>query len=321
VGPLQENIAKAIVNIFETGRLLGNYASVVVAPHDRGHLTYGRSQTTLASGNLYVLISSYCAASGATFKDQLEPYLPRLQACDLTLDNDVDLKGYLAQAGGDATMRQTQDGFFDRAYWQPANRRAANASITTPLGIATIYDSTIHGNYAAIKTSTDAVLPLPRDEKDWVRKYIAIRRAWLANNINSGLRPTVYRMDELKRLVDAGNWGLEPSLSVRGITIASTSFDDPTRDVAGTPAIRSSAHDPDEVALSLKVPYLSGPPVTLVQHALVREGLLTEGSVDGVFGPFTSVLVKQFQARHGLMADGVVGPSTWSVVREVTSQA
>jgi len=184
VDPLQEKIAKSIVNIFETGRLLGNYASVVVAPNDSGHLTYGRSQTTLASGNLYVLISGYCAAPGAALKDQLEPYLTRLQACDLTLDNDVDLKRFLEQAGADPTMRQTQDGFFDRAYWQPANRRATNAGVTTPLGIATIYDSTIHGNYPAIKTSTDAVVPLPRDEKDWVQKYVAIRRAWLANNVN-----------------------------------------------------------------------------------------------------------------------------------------
>ena len=63
--PLQEQTAKAIVNIFETGRLKGDYASVVVASGDAGHLTYGRSQTTLASGNLYLLISSYCSAPGA----------------------------------------------------------------------------------------------------------------------------------------------------------------------------------------------------------------------------------------------------------------
>lgn len=48
---LQTSTAKAIVNIFETGRLLGNYGSVVVDPKDPGHLTYGRSQTTLASGD------------------------------------------------------------------------------------------------------------------------------------------------------------------------------------------------------------------------------------------------------------------------------
>jgi chitosanase len=59
--PLQENIAKAIVNIFETGRPRGTYDAVTVAPNDPGHLSYGRSQATLAGGNLFVLISKYCS--------------------------------------------------------------------------------------------------------------------------------------------------------------------------------------------------------------------------------------------------------------------
>ena len=46
----QEEASKAIVNIFETGRLKGNYGRVTVAANDPGHLSYGKSQTTLASG-------------------------------------------------------------------------------------------------------------------------------------------------------------------------------------------------------------------------------------------------------------------------------
>lgn len=316
--PLQEKIAKAIVNIFETGRLRGDYGSVVVAANDSGHLTYGRSQTTLASGNLYILISRYCAAPGAALSQELTPYLSRLQACDLTLDSDVELKRLLALAGADPTMVQTQDAFFDRSYWQPANIRAASASVKTPLGIATIYDSTIHGNYPAIKASADAVLPQPRDEKDWVRQYIALRRAWLANNTNPGLRPTVYRMDELKKLADTDKWDLEPPVTVRGITITKDSFDG-SADSVGAAPVRASAHDVDEVALTLQMPYRTGPAVTLLQHALAKEGLIAESDIDGVFGPFTSALVKRFQLNHGLVADGMVGPATWAIVRELTS--
>jgi chitosanase len=317
--PLQEQIAKGIVNIFETGRLLGDYSSVVVAPNDRGHLTYGRSQTTLASGNLYVLMSGYCSAPGAALAQQLSPYLPRLQSCDLTLDDDVDLRRLLEQAGADPAMRQAQDAFFDREYWQPATRRAIEAAVTTPLGVATIYDSTIHGNYVAIKTSADAVVPMPRDENAWVRQYITLRRAWLASNSNPGLRPTVYRMEELRKLADAGNWGLEPPLVVRGITITAASFA-PSVGVsqAGTPPVRASAHDAEEVTLSLRVPYQTGSSVVLLQHALIHDGLLAESDVDGVFGPLTSALVKQFQLNHGLGADGIVGPATWATVRQVT---
>ena len=56
---LQKQAAQAIVNIFETGSVRGNYADVTLLRGDSGQLTYGRSQTTLASGNLYLLIKSY----------------------------------------------------------------------------------------------------------------------------------------------------------------------------------------------------------------------------------------------------------------------
>jgi len=68
---LQKATAQAIVNIFETGSILGNYGAVTVIKGDSGHLTYGRSQTTLGSGNLYKLLLSYCRQSNALFAAQL----------------------------------------------------------------------------------------------------------------------------------------------------------------------------------------------------------------------------------------------------------
>lgn len=35
---------------------------------------------------------------------------------------------------------------------------------------------------------------------------------------------------------------------------------------------------------------------------------------DGIFGPVTEAKVKAYQKRHGLIADGMVGPKTWSVM-------
>ena len=52
----QKPTAQAIVNLFETGRVRGDYAGVTLIPGDTGHLTSGRSQTTLASGNLHLPI-------------------------------------------------------------------------------------------------------------------------------------------------------------------------------------------------------------------------------------------------------------------------
>ena len=56
---VQKRVSQAIVNIFETGKPGGKYGKVTLLPGDPGHLTYGRSQTTLASGNLYLLIKAY----------------------------------------------------------------------------------------------------------------------------------------------------------------------------------------------------------------------------------------------------------------------
>src|SRR5512139_3500789 len=77
---LQKRTAQAIVNIFETGRVRGDYAQVTLIPGDTGHLTYGRSQTTLASGNLYLLVRDYCETPGAALASGLQRYLSGLVA-------------------------------------------------------------------------------------------------------------------------------------------------------------------------------------------------------------------------------------------------
>lgn len=50
-----------------------------------------------------------------------------------------------------------------------------------------------------------------------------------------------------------------------------------------------------------------GPAVALVQQKV-------GAAVDGVFGNGTFKLVKRWQRRHGLKADGIVGPATWAAM-------
>lgn len=58
-----------------------------------------------------------------------------------------------------------------------------------------------------------------------------------------------------------------------------------------------------------------GASVTAVQGYLVSLGLLA-GRPDGVYGPRTREAVRSFQRQQGLVADGVVGPSTLDRLRQ-----
>lgn len=103
---LQKKSAHAIVNVFETSLPQGDYSKVTLLRNDPGHLTYGRSQTTLASGNLFLLIKAYCDAPDAEFGEELSAYLGRLEDIDLSLDRDMTLRPVLREAGGDAVILQ-----------------------------------------------------------------------------------------------------------------------------------------------------------------------------------------------------------------------
>ncbi|MBM4342979.1 MAG: peptidoglycan-binding protein [Deltaproteobacteria bacterium] len=58
-----------------------------------------------------------------------------------------------------------------------------------------------------------------------------------------------------------------------------------------------------------------GAEVRMVQTLLKKVGL-APGVIDGMFGPATHRAVVQFQEKRGLQADGIVGPDTWTALRE-----
>jgi len=303
----QKKTAQAVVNIFETGSAQGSYGSVTLIAGDTGHLTYGRSQTTLASGNLYLLIKDYCAAAGAQFARALNPYLAQLAARDTTLDTEMTFRGLLHAAGGDPVMQLAQDQFFDRVYWNPSVQDATNSAVNSALGTNVVYDSHIQGAWTVIRNLIDAAHgPVSRiGEQAWISAYVNERRNWLANHPNPALHPTVYRMDAFIQLINNGSWGLPLPLTVRGVLI--------TEDIlsAASPT-RPSAHTPDEGTLHLQAPPMQGDNVRALQQALVSAGFSV--AVDGVFQASTDAAVKQFQQQKGLTIDGIVGPATRSAL-------
>lgn len=301
---LQKAAAQAIVNVFETGSVRGDYARVTLLANDPGHLTYGRSQTTLASGNLFLLLSAYVEAPGAAFAGALRPYLGRLQSRDLTLDNDAGLRQVLRQAGKtDPVMQKVQDEFFDRVYWQPSVEAAARIQVQVPLGIAVIYDSTIHGSWGRMRDRTIQRVGAPAaiGERIWVREYVAERRGWLATHSNELLRRTVYRMDTFQDLMRRDNWGLALPLLAHGVLIRA---EDLLAPAVPTPPPSAEA----ERVLLLQDPHLQGDDVKALQRALSAAGFPL--GADGDFGPKTDAAVRAFQRAKGLRPDGKVGPAT-----------
>jgi chitosanase len=304
---MQKRAAQAIVNVFETGRAQGDYAQVTLLQGDSGHLTYGRAQTTLASGNLYLLVKAYCQTPAAELATALSEYLGRLEARDVNLDQDMHLRSLLRDAGRDPVMCEVQDGFFDRVYWAPAERAATGLGIGQALGVGVVYDSFIHGSWARMRDRT-----IERDgtvadlgEQAWIEHYVSVRREWLANHPNELLHRTVYRMDAFRELIEEGRWDLTLPFTCRGVVI-----DEHVLSFAPSPRA-DSAEDVAQL-MRLRAPFMRGEDVRRLQSALRDSGLALEA--DGVFGPATDAAVREFQVRHDLSVDGVVGPATRSAL-------
>ncbi len=307
---VQGRTAKAIVNIFETDRVLGDYANVTLIPGDTGHLTYGRAQTTLTSGGLHGLIRAYTLASGALFRRDLEPFLAALEARDLALDDDRYFRNLLSAAADDPVMRRTQDVFFDETYWRPAQQAAARDGIESALGAAVIYDSWVHGSWATLRARTNngAGVPGAIGERAWIGAYVLERRAWLADHRRADLRRTVYRMDAFLAMLDGGDWDLPLPLVVRRRAI----------DEAALAAVPEGVYDgppPRSRALRLTGPISRGLDVRLVQLALSRPGNGLAVSADGLYGRRSEDAVRTFQARNGLAATGAVDDPTFGALQ------
>jgi chitosanase len=292
---VQKETCRAIVNIFETGKVRGDYGAITVMKGDTGHLSYGRSQTTLGSGNLFKLLDRYCSQPGAKYAQDIEPYLPKFSALDFSLDSDENVKALLQSAGKeDPVMQSTQDLFFDQTYFAPACNAAETFGVTLPLGIAVVYDSHIQGGWKIVSEGVGKVND--RGEKDWIQLYIETRRAWLATR-KPPVPATVYRMDSFSALIQNNKWDLALPINVHGVTITEESLMG-----SGTTANGGAIR-----ILQLATPYLRGDDVKALQEALAAAGFSV--SIDGVYGPHTDALVIEYKEENGIEESGA-GPLT-----------
>lgn len=293
---------RAIVNIFETSRVLGNYGQVTLIPGDPGGLTYGRSQTTINSGNLTKLLERYCELSSSTIAQNIHGHMPRVKAMDVTLEKNSWFKNLLRAAADEDVMRFVQDAFFDNVYFTPAIKAATALGILTPLGIAVVYDSIVHGGWQIVrqKTVAQSGSVAQAGEKAWISHYVQVRRNWLATHPKKVLHSTVYRMDSLKALIDNGQWDLALPLVVRGQIINTQSLSAPPQGVYSEP-------DPGSRPLQLTSAVLRGRDVRLLQLALSDPAQRNEASLvaDGAFGKASRDAVNRALLHFGRPQTGV----------------
>jgi chitosanase len=299
--PSQKAAAQAIVNVFETGSVRGDYGSVTLLPGDTGHLTFGRSQTTLATRNgaglLGTLIDEYCHTPGARFAQALSRYIARAKQPDLGLDHDTRFKNLLRASADDPVMRDVQDVFFDREYWQRAERAAAGRFLL-PLSVAVTYDSVVHGSWSALSRRTDeaAGTLATLGEQRWITAYVEQRRQWLAHHANVLLRKTTYRMETFARLIELGQWNLELPFVVRGLEVSEATL-------SALPANCYSGPAPGSRSLGLQTPMLRGLDVRLLQLGLSEAGC--DVVADGIFGKGSVRALAEHAARQGGSSNGI----------------
>lgn len=249
----QRLICERIINVFETGSINGDPSNISIfhdGPHGIRQITYGRAQTT-EYGNLAELVKMYIDAGG-TFGAELRPFLPLISHTAL-VDN-ADFKRLLRRAGlEDPIMAKTQDAFFDKRYFQRAQKWAVDNGFNKALSMLVIYDSFIHsGSILPFLRSRFPERPPSRggNEQEWIRQYVNVRHDWLATHSNTILRNTIYRTRDFKREIGRNNW----DLTILPISANGTL-------VTAAPATGSGGMGIAESAIMLpgEVPYLGVP--------------------------------------------------------------
>jgi len=313
---IQKKTAQAIVQIFETGSLTSkSYGTVTMVQGDRGRLTYGLHQTTIQSGNLYLLMKAYVEAGGE-FAATIKPWLPYFASKHTKCDTDKNLHAVLRQCGDDPIMRKTQDEFFDRIYWNRAADIAKDMGFTQPLSFAVVYDSIVHGSWERIRKSVANALGLSRvgnlvNEKKWIAGYVLHRKIWLAGR-DKLLAKTVYRMNAFEVLLAKNAWQLDLPLRVHGADITAKTLGEET-----PPRVSAAEDDDDPRLLLYMAPPMRGNDVADLKQSLIKLGNLKIENIGdpSAFDAATSAAVKSFQRAHGLKVDGICGILTQARIK------
>jgi hypothetical protein len=141
-------IANDITGAFEGGK------PDTLNLYDRGIISYGKHQATLAAGTMFSVLQRYTDLSSSETGRRLTSYLDRTKRKDESLREDKAFIQLLKEAARDPAMSQAQDEMFARLYWVPAKRAAAGTGVKSALGHVVFYDTKVQGGLQQVTDET-----------------------------------------------------------------------------------------------------------------------------------------------------------------------
>ena len=233
--------ALAIVNIFETSKAFGSYAACVVL-NDGAGVSYGIAQFTHRSGSLWEVVERYLNAGGQIGREVLTAAIPLLKRSNVasieTVASDARFKKALIAAAVTREMKEAQHFVASTRYLRPAIDICTRLGFTSPLSLAVVYDSVVHGSWERIAGRVRGIASIdlsghpterpslsahraakPQElERAWITEYVRKRHIWLTAIVR--LRSTTYRTRFFLNQIATGNWDLKLPLTVHGVRLA-----------------------------------------------------------------------------------------------------
>lgn len=221
----------AITSIFESGSPEGNPAAYQT--YDAGVISFGKHQATLASGTLNRVLQGYLARSSSSTAQALRnEYAARVAQMDASLRHDGRIKQLLLEAAQEQAMAEAQDTVFEESFYKPAVTAARQYNVRSPLGLAALYDTNIQGGLHIVLPRVTERLGGKIGEKgiteaQWIAAFLDLREERLNRladqyiakgdkGTGNALRTSTFRVQEYRKLLQAGNLKLEGTLNVRG---------------------------------------------------------------------------------------------------------
>ncbi len=186
--------------------------------YDRGLISYGRFQFTLASGSLARVLQRYIELSPERTADTIKKtYLQRVKDRDATLRDDRRFKMLLQHAATLPDMQIAQDEIAFTEYWQVVHDLSiVPRGIQLPLMRAMAFDIGIqHGPRHDIFGTVERQLGVASrskvsNEREFAKRSAQVRRQILYRIADQqGLPGVKRRADFWVNLIQAGDWDLQ----------------------------------------------------------------------------------------------------------------